>query len=97
MGGTKSPASTWCLLRSSQRLRAAILWKFEKLNMTWGRVAKETGIPPYCISMYVNDKKRKAMSQYQLITLCKFLGIDVSLELKFRDSDGMVSSLNPSA
>jgi len=84
MAGYKSPASTWCFLRSSQKLRAVVKYRLEQLNKPQGEVAKAVGIPQYRISSYLNGM-HKPMSQYQLLKLCKYLSIRVELNVSLEE------------
>lgn len=82
MAGIKNPASSWCLLRSSQRLKAAVKFRIDHINKPYKDIAAESGIPQYRISLYLNGHERKGITQYQLVRLCSYLGIDVGLNIK---------------
>jgi hypothetical protein len=82
MGGTRSVASKWCLLRDDTTLRTAIVYKIKSQKLRLADLERETGIQAYRISRYINGRKPH-LSQFQLVSLAKFLGIQVTLETTF--------------
>lgn len=74
----------WCFLRTAPNLRAAVKYRIAQLDIPQGQLAKESGIPQYRISSYLNGMD-KPLSQYQLLQLCKYLGITVDLKVGFSE------------
>lgn len=74
----------WCFLRSSPKLRAAIKFRMEQMGIRSQDVAKGAGINNTRLSSYLNGM-HKPLTQYQLIQLCKFLGLEVDLQVTIKD------------
>lgn len=80
--GRRSPSSHWCVLRNNSNIRTAVQSRIKERGYTLKELEKHTGILADRISKYRNGK-RKSITQYQLFTLCEFLGIEIDVQIKF--------------
>lgn len=82
--GYKSPSSTWCLLRDSTEIHAAIQHKMKQKQLTLTKLSEISGIAKYRISMFLNRRKPN-LTQFQIMSLAKILGIEINLTVKFTE------------
>lgn len=76
--------TSWCVLRSSEKLRSAIEYKIKQRDLTNKKLSEISDIPTSKIIKYRN-KYPYHMSQGELIRLCLALGIEVDLRIEFVD------------
>lgn len=81
--GQKTTAAKWCFFRDNSTVRMAVARKKELGNYMLTDLERMSGIPAYRISRYLL-KRKPHMNQFQLFHLCDILGIDVKLNVEFR-------------
>ena len=72
----------FCILKNSDKLRAAVGLRLKQLGLTPFRVAAITGLRLTGINSYLKGKNTN-LTQGQIIQLCDFLGIVVNLKIEF--------------
>ena len=72
--------TSWCFLRTSQKLRAAVRFKLQEKGNPWNHIESTLGIRRYRISSYLNGMDLP-MTQYDLIRLCNYLGLKVDIDV----------------
>ncbi len=80
----KNPEGRWCIFRSNAELKAIISSYIESSGLPVYRFAKGAGIPPSGLHKWLHDWKGYGLTQFQLLKLCEYLRIDVSLTYKFK-------------
>lgn len=74
---------TWCVLRSSEELRRALLYRMKQRGERLVDIHKNTGVSPKKISrwkhQYIN-----AISQADLVTLADYFDIGIELKVTFK-------------
>ena len=83
---SRKPSSHWCFLRDSTKLKAMVKYKLRESGLILAEVTKETGVPGYRISAWLNGK-RPYPNQYQVIKLCLFLGVELDLNIGVTSSE----------
>ena len=81
--GTRSVVAKWCYLRDNATLRLAVQTRIKQKKLRLMDLERLTGIQAYRISRYLL-KRKPNLNQYQLISLCEALEIDVKLKVEFR-------------
>ena len=81
--GQKTIAAKWCLFRDHETVRLAVKRKKELGNFKLTELEKMSGIPAYRISRYLL-KRKPHMNQFQLFHLCDVLGIEIRINVEFR-------------
>jgi antitoxin component HigA of HigAB toxin-antitoxin module len=84
MSGKPSPSASWCFLRHNVVLRDLIRIKMERENLNIKDLADRIGFAPYRIGRYLLFRKQ-GLTQYQLVALCKELGIKLDLTIGLND------------
>jgi len=72
----------FCILKNSDKLRAAVGLRIKQLGLTPFRVAEITGLRLQGINSYLKGKNTN-LTQGQIVKLCDFLGIAVSIKIEF--------------
>lgn len=83
MAGSKTAKSKWCFLRDNEILRTAIKHKQAGLNLNLKELAHAAGVDYTRLCKFGKGGKG-ALSQYEIIKFCDYLGIDVELHITFR-------------
>jgi hypothetical protein len=81
-----SGVNSWCILRSSGKVKAAIKYKMEKGSLKVKDLAKVAGVRAYRIRDYleqIHEGGKPSITQFQLMSICKELGIEVKLNVSF--------------
>ena len=73
----------YCILRDSEKVRAAVEIRVKRLGLSTTELSKLSGIPMLPLRSYVTNSDR-IITQKQLIKLCDVLGIDVDVKIEFR-------------
>lgn len=81
MAGSKTRLSHWCMIRDSPKLRDLVKFKMDQKGMNLGELANATDIKSSRISKYLNNY-RPNVTQVQLLTILKVLGIELTLDIK---------------
>lgn len=82
MAGDKTVKSIWCFLRSNEVLRTAIKYKQAGLDLNLKELAHAAGVDYTRLCKWFKNRAG-ALSQYEVIRLCTYLGIEVELTIKF--------------
>lgn len=81
--GYKSIQAKWCLFRDNSTVRFAVAHQKKVGNYKLMDLERMTGIQAYRISRYLHGRKPN-LNQFQLMTLCDKLGIDVKINVELR-------------
>lgn len=73
------PQASWNFLRDNSRLHGVISHRIDKIGFK--KAGADLGINPYLISWYLKDKKPN-LSNYDIIRLCTYLGIEIDISVK---------------
>jgi transcriptional regulator with XRE-family HTH domain len=76
--------SHWCFLRDNASLKIAIQYKLKEKGLILAEIERQSGVPGYRISSWLNGK-RPYPNQHQMLKLCTWLGIEVDLNVEFKD------------
>jgi hypothetical protein len=76
--------ASFCIVRYSSKLRTAIKFRLDQRGYTVASVAKETELNADRIRKYLRGDK-VGLSQFQVIKLASFLGIEVNITVNFVD------------
>lgn len=79
----KSVEASWCFFRGSDTVRDAIEFRLKQTGRTAKSVCDETGIDPYRMSLYRNNRIPN-VNQFQLYKICQALGIGVKINVELR-------------
>ena len=74
--------NAWCLFRSSGKVKAAIRHEMEKRGLKYNDLAKMADVRAHRMNQYLNhvhEGGRPSITQFQLMKVCKALGIDVTI------------------
>lgn len=85
MGGTKSPASRWCLLRDDFRVKEAVKSRMKEKKIGVREMGRIINIDPVRISRYLKYRHASSspsITQHQLMAICQKLDIYVTLSIK---------------
>jgi len=77
--------SWWCLFRDDSVVRLLVTRLTKARGLYLKDLAKVAGCAPYQVGNYLNDKK-PSITQYQLMSICLFLGIEVSAQVELTPS-----------
>lgn len=80
MAGTKRASTSICFLRDDERLKQAAMARLMAKKWTRNKLATEVGIVPFLLSNWLNSK-RPYPSQWDVIRMCKRLGLKVDLKV----------------
>lgn len=72
--------SQWNFLRENSILRGAISFSIDFKELKLIQIERALGISAYKISAYLKNR-RPSMSNYDIIRLCEYLGIELSLKI----------------
>lgn len=81
-------ASKWCMLRDDYRVKTLVKKRMSDGKIMIRTLANNTGIAEYRISRYLNHNHLDglpSLTQHQLITICEYLGIEVTLNIRLKD------------
>jgi transcriptional regulator with XRE-family HTH domain len=80
---TNRPAANkYCLLRYDHAVRSAVNLRLKQSGKTVTQVAEETGIGRTQLAKYLSGSVTKSVTQWQLLSLCNYFGIEVSINVK---------------
>lgn len=77
----KLPSSSWSFLRDSSRLRGILKYQLESKDLFVNDVAKDLGMNVDRLRKYFRGVK-PSITNWDLIRVANYLGVEVSLEVK---------------
>ena len=83
----RPPSSGWSFLRDHPGLRGLIRHRIDSRKLTLVEVGAATDIRPDSLTKFLNGK-RGTLSDYKVVILCRFLKIDLELEITLSDEIG---------
>ena len=81
-GGRKTPFSNYCIVRDNPNVRPLIEWKLKSTDVD--KACESVGIAKSNLYNYLNQGK-KNISQFKVIQLLDYLGVEVKIQLKPKD------------
>jgi hypothetical protein len=78
---------TWCFLRDSTKLKAAIRYQINKRNLLIKDLGKISGVAPDKISKYLTGSYARSLTQFQLVSVARALGIEIDITISYTDRD----------
>ena len=84
MATTRSVLHKWGYLRTDSKLRGAIAFRMKDRNLDKEDIQEALGMLPYRVSNYLKGDLPN-LNDYEIIKLGRFLGIEISLNVEFRD------------
>lgn len=88
----RHPQSWWCLFRDDSTVRLLVAKLIKSRGLYLKDVAKVAGCAPGQVTNYLMNKK-PSITQYQLMSICLHLGIEVSAQVVL--TPAAVTSLRP--
>lgn len=77
---TREGTSKWCHLRYNETLRTAVKLRVKNYNLT--EMCKSCGIHRNNFYKYLSGENCKRINQWQLVKVCKYLKINVTLKIE---------------
>jgi hypothetical protein len=81
MSGKRSPVSSWCILRDDTEIRDLLQYRMNKKGYTTLHIQKAIGIENGRLSKYFRYIKPN-MTQYEFVRLAKYLGVELTVNIK---------------
>lgn len=81
----RTPVSHWCFLRSNEKLKLAVKHRIKQHPLSLTKIGDAAGVPSYRVSSWLKGNNRHWPSQFQVIKLCNYLGINTDLLVEFFD------------
>lgn len=82
--GQKSPEAGWRFLRSNDRLRGVILSQMAEKKLNATALAKQIGVNHARMGGYLRGVSTPCLSEFQVVQVCDYLGIELDLEIQIR-------------
>lgn len=82
----RNPSASWCLVRNDKVLMRAIRSRIRTKGLKLVEIARATDIRVDRISKFLHQEKyTKHITQFETVRLANFLGIEIKLDVKFKD------------
>lgn len=75
----------YCLVRDNEDLRELIRHKMTQKKLTISELARKLQLNKGNISLYLNGKDSKRLTQYSLVLIAREVGIEISLKFTIND------------
>ena len=89
---SKRISTKYCIIRNSSALREVIKLRMKRLQLSNAEVCRRTSkelgfnIDPYNFSNYLSGRYPDRINQHDLITLCRCIGINVSIKIELDET-----------
>ena len=80
----RSPIQHWNYLRADSNLRGAVAFRMKDRNLDKDDIQDAIGMNSYKVRDYI-DGKIPNLNNFEIVKLANFLGIEISLDIKFTD------------
>ena len=80
----RSQMNRYCILRYNESLRTAVKFRIKSSGKTLTSIANELDIDRTRLQKYINGKGEKIITQWQLLKVCEYLNIEVSINIELK-------------
>jgi len=83
----RKKSSFWTLLQQDEFTRSIIRAFIANTGKSMRQIGKETDIPYYRISNYLNKNNQGGINDLKIMKLCEYLGIKVEIKIEVLDDE----------